>query len=650
MEEEPSLPRSKSPEEFYQEEQTDPLGKLERRLYTNDQRTDFNTPSLPRRAPPPATGGWHVPPPPPAVPRKPISVTALFLFGAVLFFIVAGGISFLFLLQGGRSVSSNNIAITVQGPTTIASGTAVPLAVAILNHNPAAIVDATITLDFPEGTRSTTDVTQSLPRYTENLGSVPAGGTANRTVQAVLFGNAEQAITIPVTIEYHTANSNAVFRKQQSYTFTITSSPLAITARAVSTVAVGQPVTVAVTVRSNAITPLPNIGVSIQYPAGFTALSISSGTTGSSTSSVTSLVNLGTLAPGESKNFSIIGTFTGSTNDQRAFNFTVGTAKGDGSPALAVAYASQSTPITISKPFLSSTLTLKHSTDDPTVVKAGDTVDGLITWANTLTSAITHGTVSINLSGTGLDTSGVSTGSGYYNSSKNSIEFTQQSSPSLANLLAGASDSGSFIIKAKDSTALKSIQNPTILLTVAVAGQTSEGMRTITNTLTHTIQVATNLVIMANVTHANTYFTNTGALPPVPNQPTTYTIQLAVTNTVNSVGGAVATMVLPTYVTFVGQQTTSSGQISYDDASRTVTWRIGDVPAGTLVKPLTAVFQVSFLPSTSQSGLSPTIVGDQTLTGTDRFTSAQVGNVNPGVTIQTPNDPGYTASYGTVSH
>ena len=135
------------------------------------------------------------------------------------------------------------------------------------------------------------------------------------------------------------------------------------------------------------------------------------------------------------------------------------------------------------------------------------------------------------------------------------------------------------------------------------------------------------------------------------NQATTYTVLWVVTNTVNDVGGATVTAILPSYVTFTGKMTPTDGSLAYDATSHTVTWKIGNVPSGALgSSALQAAFQVSLTPSSSQVQTSPILVGNQTLVGTDRFTSTQVGNTADALDIETTTDPAYKNTFGTVSN
>ncbi len=586
-------------------------------------------------------------------PKKKISFAAWFLLGSLSFLVLAGLVSFLVFWHGGLSVSSNNIQITISGPTTLASGSTVPLQITLKNNNPAPITNTDIAIAFPDGTRSADDVTQALLRYSDTFGTIPAGGTVTRTVNVVLFGSINQALTIPVTIQYNTANSNALFTKEQDFHTLITSSPLTLTADAAKTTSAGQLYTITLTVHSSATQPLQNIAIDAQYPAGFSVVGVAldNASTQLATRTGNPVYTIGTLQPGDNHTVTITGTLSGTTNDQKAFSFTAGTANTNGQPGLGVAYASQTLTTTLAKPFLDTSITLNHTDTDPTVVSAGTPISGLVTWVNSLTSSLSNGQVSIRLSGTALDPSKVSTANGYYQSSTNTLLFTPETEPSLGELGAGQTGSGVFALGTLPESAMLSLRNPLITLTAAVSGQPDgQSPLTLTNVVTKTIKVQTDLKLVSQIVHSTGPFKNSGAWPPVANKPTTYTVELVVGNTVNDVGGASATMILPPYVTYTGQVTPNDGSVTYNASTHSVTWKIGAVPAGTgsSSKPLTAAFQISFTPSDTQVSTSPVLVENQTLTGTDRFTNTQVGNTADALTSQTPGDPAYRPTFGTV--
>lgn len=571
----------------------------------------------------------------PRKPKRKTSFAVLFFMGALLFFLIAGGLATWLLLSGDRSVSTNNVDVTVVGPTSIAAGDTVPLALTIANKNPSSLDSPDLTVTFPDGTRSADDVTQAYPRYEEKLDSIPAGGTVNRTIKAVLFGEQGQVISIPIELTYKTAGSNAVFVKQETYTLTVTTAPLSVTVNALSETSSGQPFTIDVQVRSNATAAIPNAVLEAAYPFGFTQ------TSASPAASSAGVIPLGTLQPGDTKDVKITGTLTGNDTEARVFHFTAGT--GDSTGNLSVAYTSKDADVTITAPFLNVQLALNGSSGSTLSVPAGQTVNATLTWTNTLSEPITNAVITVALQGNALDPSSVQANQGFYQSSNNTVTFDSTTIPALASLAAGATGSGSFSF----STRSGSITNPTLAAVVSIQGQRlneSNVPESVNASLTNTIKVVSNLALSQTALHAGGPFSNSGPVPPTPNQPTTYTIQWAATNSSNDIAGATAVATLPPYVTFTNQ-VMPSGSVTYNSSSRQVTWAIGSLTAGARSQ---ASFQVSCTPSTSQEGTSPMLVGPVILSGYDRFAATQVSSTASSVTTDTPGDPGYRAGSGSV--
>lgn len=584
-----------------------PLERMNDRLY--DPAASVAPTSLDlsaRRAPAPRA--WAAPPPPPprAPKKKPLPLAVKFLIGAGAFFVLAAAVGAYLLLVGGRTVSTNNINISVDGPANVAGGGTVSLLVTVENHNPVAITDADFTVDWPAGTRSADDATKSLTQYEEKLGDLGAGQAVTRTIKAALFGTDNQILTIPVKVSYKTANSNAVFVKEKDYPITIGTSPVTVTATSVSEVSSGQSVTFSLSVRSNATTPLTGIALSAQYPFGFTVSS-------TSVSATNGLFALGTLAPGSEKKVSITGTLSGNNNDERVFHWSVGSTASSTNGALGVPYSTIESDITITQPFFGLALSLNNSTADAPVVAAGKNIQGLVKWTNSLKSAIRDGQVTVSISGSALDTSSVTTQNGFYQSSNGTIRFDSSHNTGLGNLAPGDTGTGVFAFSIKNADELRNVQNPSVTVTLSASGTqdaNAGASGTLTSSVTRTIRVASGLSVDGDA----------GRIGPSPSVgvATPYTVILSATDGINSVGGATVTAVLPSYVTYVSS--TDSG-VSYNDSSHAVTWDIGNMAAGATNR---ISFQVTLLPSASQSGQKPVIVNAPTITGTDRFTQTSV--------------------------
>jgi len=627
-------------------EENDALDRLNSRLYRPgaQEGNGIQRSSL-RPAAAAVPRGWDAPPaqgPIIVERRQKLPLAVRFLISAGIFFVLAGAIAAYFLYFGGNSVSTNNIriSITQDGSSAIASGDTLSLLVTVENHNPVAITGTQLTADFPPGTRSADDVTKDYTEDVEDLGDLPAGAAVTKNVHAVLFGSENQQITIPVKVEYKTANSNAVFVKEQDYTVTLTTSPVSITATAVSQITSGQQFSISLLVRSNAPKPLSNIALSATYPFGFTVSS-------TSIPSTNGLFAIGTLAPGQQQKITISGTLSGTDTDTRVFHWNVGSTASSTNGALGITYGSAESDIAIAQPFLNITLALNGSTAASPTVTAGEQVQGTLNWTNKLATPVLNGKIVVAFSGGGYDPRSVTVQNGFYQSSNGTITFDPTTNGGLQNLAPGATGSGTFSFTVKSADQLAQIHSPSVTLTVSAQGTRVDetGVSgSLTSTVTDVLKIASGLNLSSSIVRTVGPFTNSGPWPPVPGSATTYTVQLAVHNGVNATAGNVVRMTLPSYVSFTGL-TNPTGSITYNDSTRTVQWTVGDLASGASSQ---AAFQISFLPSSSQENSSPPLVGNQNLTGTDRFTQTGVSATAGSLSTQAPNDPAYTQSDGIV--
>lgn len=570
--------------------------------------------------------------------KRHVRVASLFFGAAVVFFVVSVAVAGYLFYSGGNTVAAENIDLTAQGPTTVASGDVVPLLITMTNRNPVAVENATVEISFPEGTRNASNTLEAYPRYVENLGSVPSGATITRTVRAALFGGAGQNLTIPMSFSYNTSSSNAVFVKKATYDLGITSTPLEVAVNTLSETVAGKPVTLTLTVRSNAAVALNNVVVAGQFPYGFTV-------TDSSLPLSNSSFLIGTMAPGAVKTITLTGTLAGQDNEQRAFHFSVGTARTANDQTLAVTYMSQDASVGITAPFINTTLTLNGDSVASAVVNPGSHQNVTVTYANTLPTAVSNVTVTVAIAGAAVDYKSIQSTRGFYRSVDHTVVFSQDKDSSLASLAPGASGIGNFNFSTLAAGAIAG--SPTITFTISVSGTRvgqSNVPEAINATVTKTAKVQTAVALTATTLHSTGPIANTGPIPPKADLATTYSVVWGAKNQGSTVAGGQVTATLPSYVTYTGK-TSGTGTFSYDSASRLVTWSVGDLAQGANAQ---GVFQVAVTPSTSQKNSAPQLAGTATFAGFDRFASVQVKATAGPATTETPGDPGYAAVMGTV--
>ncbi len=570
--------------------------------------------------------------------ERHVHFAGIFFTIAFLFFLVSLVAAGYFFFAGGNTVSVDKITIDIQGPTTIAGGDTVPLSLTITNKNPVALENATIGIEFPSGTRSADDISQTYPRYTENLGMLASGATITRSLKAIIFGGAGQTLTLPVTFSYGTTGSNAGFVKKTSYPLTISSTPLSLSVETLSETISGKPLAFTLTVRSNATVPLENVVLASTLPFGFSVTSSSRPLNNSS-------FLLGTIAPGASKEVTLVGTLLGQDKEQRVFHFTVGTADTPTNQTPVVSYMTQDATVTIRAPFINTTLALNGDTGTNTVVTAGSPQNVSLSYTNTLSTSVTNATISIALSGSAVDYDSIQTTNGFYRSSDHTVVFSRDTDSSLASLAPGASGFGSFSFATLPASMLPT--TPSITFTISVSGTRvgqSNVPELVNASAAKTVKVATSVMLSAAALHSSGAIGNSGPIPPKANQATTYSIVLTAQNKGSAVAGGRVSTVLPGYVSYTGL-TGGSGSFSYDGTSRSVSWDIGDLAQAGSTQGL---FQVSFTPSTSQKGSAPPLTGAVTFSGYDRFAGVQIAETADPVTTETKGDPGYVPTNATV--
>lgn len=559
----------------------------------------------------------------PKAPRTPLPLMPLF-FGALLFFIVAMGVAAYMFFYGGNTVSSNNINITVLGPSLVDGGKETTFEITIENRNASALELSDLVIEYPEGTRSAENMEMTLPSERISIGTIDPGSRVKRTARAVLFGEEGAKKRILATLEYRVAGSNAVFVKEGDLTVLLGASPVALSIDGPDEAVSGQEIVFTVAVRSNAQTDIEDVALEAQYPFGFSV-------TGADpeTSVGEGLWQLGTLKPGEEKKIAVTGRIDGEDNEERVFRFLAGSEEDMTAAHISVPYLTVPKALVLKRPFVGGTLSLNGDQSKTVVVESGSTVRGQIAWKNNLDTEVTDLTIEAKLSGQALDRGSVIANRGFYRSIDSTIIWNKDDDQSLARVAPGESGTVDFTFTARGSSGSTVITNPEMIISVSVGGKrVSEGNvpEAIQSAFSKTIRVGSALSIDTRTRHFSGPIQNAGPMPPKAEQETTYTVVWSVKNPSNTVSSGKAMTTLPSYVKYLGSATPGSESVSYDERSRTLTWSLGDIKAGTGYGQTAreVSFKVGITPSVSQVGSTPALTGRVVLTGDDRFTGSRV--------------------------
>ena len=551
---------------------------------------------------------------------KKLFIASLVFFGVSL--LVAG-----FIFLGGRNViSSDNVEISVQAPVSIAGGEELPLQITISNKNNTVLEATHLFIQYPEGTRKADNIAEELKRYRELLGDLAPGESFLKKVSAVLFGEAGSVKTISVYAEYRVKGSNAIFSsKEKRYDVIISAAPVALTVESLKEINSGQKVEFLVTVSSNSTNIIKSLMLRAEYPFGFTFESASP-----KASAGSNIWNLGDLKPGTKKTIRIQGKLEGEDEEERTFKFTSGIESPEDDKVLATPFLTYSHSLLIKRPFIGVSLSLNGESAKDYAAGTDEVVRGDIAWQNNLPTQITEAAIEMRLIGDIFNKSSVTTDEGFYRSLDNVIIWDQTNARGLDVIQPGDSGRVSFAFKTIGaSSGLSGRANPEMTIEINVRGKRigdSNVSEEIHSTVVKKVKISSDLALSSRLLHSTGIFSNTGPIPPKADQESTYTVVWSLANSTNNLSNVKVNAQLPSYVKWKGTVSPESEKFSYNQSTGEIIWDAGSIDAGVgyQIRPREISFQISLVPSISQVGSAPVVVGPARAVGEDRFTSSQV--------------------------
>ncbi|MBU4480315.1 hypothetical protein KKG48_02650 [Patescibacteria group bacterium] len=562
------------------------------------------------------------------------------LVAAVIFFLISAIVVFVAVFGGATNVSSDNVEISVTGPSTIESGGELLMQVSIKNNNSVDLELADLIIEYPEGTHSASGDIQDLNSVRESMDIISAGKSVRKEYKSILYGEENSEKDIVISLEYRIAGSNAIFFKDRKYEIKISSSPINLIVSPLKEVISGQDIELSVSVVSNTPNEINDLLVSIEYPFGFEFKSASP-----EPEFGNNVWKIKSIDSSSQNVIKIKGTITGQDDEERVFKFSSGTRDFKNEKEIGALFASVTKSLLIKKPFLGIDIALNGDTSATYVSQRNKSIRVDVMWSNNSPATIIDGEILIKLKGDILDKSSISVDKGFYRSFDNTIVWNKTTSGELSEINSGEGGRFSFSFSPLSLSAKSGFVDPEILINVSAKGNRiseNETPEEVISTVSKVVKISSDLMIAPRATYYTGPFVNTGSIPPKVDKETTYTITLTVTNTTNNVSDVKVSLSLPAYVRWMGVVSPTSENISYNSIGGEIVWNIGDVKPGAGTKEV--YFQVALLPSISQVGESPKLTSDIVMEGIDQFTNAIIRKTEKGVSTTLNTDSGFTGS------
>ncbi len=567
-------------------------------------------------------------------PKKSSILFPVIIISFFIFLASAGFAAYTFL-KGGNLVSSNNIDISVLGPTSIGAGDELDLDLEITNQNSVALEETDLIITYPEGTRDAVTKENELTEERIPLYSIAPKQKIRQSIKAVLFGEEGANKKIKISLDYRVIGSNSVFSKDRDFDMTINSAPMAFKLDGFDKLNSDQELNLTLTAISNSKTIIKNVALKAEYPLGFSFTSASV-----DPSLGNSVWNLGDIDPGGTREIKIKGKLTGQDTEEKFFKFHLGTARSDNKNALGAIFVDSSKSVVIERPFITSSLALNQQQTPINIVPNGEPVRGEIEFSNNLRLPINDVKVEVDLSSKLINKKTIKTYNGLFKSDINKLTWTRQEQDNLNELLPSQRNSVSFEFT---PTALEFSKNPEFDMSVNLTGKRlSEDnvSEEIVSTIQRKVRLIAQPYISARAVRSVGPFTNTGPDSPKADVASTYTIIWAVTGSYNDITNAKVVAKIPSNVTWLDKVDGVGEAISYNKAERTLTWNLGTIKAVPLNSPPRQVsFQVSLLPSLEQVGSPAPLVTTAQLSGKDTFAGVNVAATSKDLNTTITTDP-----------
>ncbi len=561
-----------------------------------------------------------------AVRRRAGRGAKIFFLLSVLFFLLASGFAVYRFRDGGRSISSGNVEMTITGPVSIDAGEELSLQVTMTNHNPTSLESAELLIEYPEGVRQASDGKTPLVRFRKALGVLRSGESLQELVRSVHFGDPGSVHAIHVTLEYRVAGSNAIFAKEKLYNVRIGVSPVLLTLSSIEEMQAGEEVVFTLDVASNAASVLEDLALVAEYPFGFAFASAEP-----EPALDMLLWRLGDLAPEGKRRIRVRGTLDGEDDTEHIFRFVVGVRGSRSGTDIATPLVSAARTIVVRKPFLGFAVAVGGRSGEVYAARADETLRVDLSWVNNLPVSITDVEIQATLLGAILDKRSVLAHDGFYQSVSDTLTWNRQSFPALAVIEAGESGRTSFSFRpvSREAMSAQNIRDPEMEFRTLVSGRRSGrggDAELLVGEIHRIIRLTSEPRLSSRTLHFTGPLTNSGPIAPRADRETTYTIAWSVTNTTNKIVDGEVRATLPPYVRWLDRVYPADADIVFSPVGGEIAWRTGDLSPGTGIRsvPREVFFQVAFVPSANQIGSSPTLVNGAEFTGRDSFAEVPV--------------------------
>lgn len=513
------------------------------------------------------------------------------------------------------------IALDVEtAPAKLVNGSDARFSITYTNTTDQTMSDVSVVLRLPKDLRAPVITPSSYDTLTNTLTVGALAPRANGSIQVsgALLGDIGAQQRVLAVVSYKNAYGQ---QRQEFFTheFALDESAFAASLELPSRITSGSPFAGTVHVQNDTIVDLPSITVQLAGPAGMTVSAASHKPVRDT------LYSFDGFAPGAGHSLDFTGVVRAAAESDQELTATVrGTYQGR---EYILARSSISVPLVFSRLIL-----IAQPADVGASIAPGGSARLRITYQNTESFALKHVRMGVAFSGAYINTDALRA---VYPGAQGSIVMIDR--PEFAELAPGARGGFDLEISARSSITFTRDDQPQSIDVRPFADYTeSTGEARAVHAEGQTLAVAVSSKI--TLTSAGVFYSpygdqiGVGPVPPVVDEYTSYYAVIRATNGANTVGNAVVTAQIPSWVEFTHRDSSTLGS-HVTVQNGTVTWTIGDLPAyaGIFSAAPELRLEVAITPTKNWIGKPVPLVRDIRFTGVDQRTATRLEASAPDV-------------------
>lgn len=537
--------------------------------------------------------------------------------------LLLGGLALLLLIGGvimkmrSGIFSEDNITLTLNGAGEVKSAEMTTLSVEYENDNWMGLENAVLVFEYPETfhpeAMAKLDIKKSRAEYP--VGNIASQAKGKVTLSGKFYGSKGDQVKISATLRYSPSALSTLYEKHTERTVALVSSPLFLEINAPLELASDQEAQYEVHYGNMGDVAFSNLRVKLDYPTEFVFTE-----SVPEPSESKNVWQIGTLDPRQEGTIVVRGRLTGGRDEQKLVEGSIGVMQGDGS---FLSYADNSRKTKVVASPLSIHQRVNGQADMS--IDPGEALHYEIEYRNDGNVGIRDAIVSLALDSSYLDLATLQflgNTPGAYDQSRKVIFWKASDVPALARIEPGQSGRVSFDIKSFADLEKKfsGVRNPVIKSVAKIDSPDIPAIVGITKVVASaTLAVKLNTVVKVSLEgrYFDSVLPNSGPMPPVVGQETSYTFHLALSNSSSEVKNTRASIVLPTGIRYTERKSPDTEQVLYNERSNELIWDPGILSPGATRE---FVFQLAVTPDSSSLNKEVLLISRVVITGGDAFT------------------------------